>query len=443
MSPTRQQPHAPHAECQVISAAVLDREALSLVGDVLNPDGSDFYVAHHADIWAAIVAVSRAGATPDASAVSAQLKTAGAPEGAQAALLEATAELPLLADVEVYARKVRNRAAMRAAAAAAQSLLAELYSGVDDEEAWLDGAEHALSDAVAHRSEGGQLVSAPDAVQECWEALQARCGAGGGPEGHECGLKLLDDALSGWCSGKLYIIGGRPGMGKSMLAKDIAVGIARQGLPVAVFSLEMPRREWMDRVVCGEAGVGYETWRDARLDRRDVNRVMEASNTVSQWPLHIADKAGVSVEYVARWARRLKRRSGSIGAVVIDYMQLMRSQKRIDSREQEIAHMSRSLKELAKELGCPVIALSQLNRAVEARQDKRPMLSDLRESGSIEQDADAVLFCYRDEYYNPESPNKGVVEVNIAKQRGGRTGPVQLAWQGDRARVANLHPGTF
>lgn len=304
---------------------------------------------------------------------------------------------------------------------------------------WLDNAERLVSDAAEHRGDDGEMLTAQEVMSTCMADLVARADRGGQPEGYMSGLRELDRKLGGFAPGRLYVFAGRPGSGKSILSKEALLGIVDStGKPGLAVSLEMPNKELGDRMICSEAGVLYESWRNAELSSEQMGAVGQASKAIADMPMYFVDKPRAAIEHVSRWARRIKRRTGSISVVMVDYLQLLTTTKRGYSREQDVAHVSQSLKALAKELGCPVIACAQLNRAADARQDKRPMLSELRESGSIEQDSDAVCLMYRDDYYNPESDRAGIVEVNVAKHRAGPTGVTELSFQGKYVRISNL-----
>ena len=432
---TATMPHDLFAEREVIASVFLWPESWEIAIDILPVDGSAFFSPSHQAIWAACGVVKASRAPLTTAAVTAQLG-----EGSRDvdALLEATTSLPEPSALEPYCKRVKDRAAMRAVIVAAQHLVVSA-SSCDDDSGWLDRAERALSEAASHRHEDGEMLDANAAVQVAFEELSSRAARGTTMEGVPCGLFLLDKQISGWAPGRLYLICGRPGMGKSVLAQEVAIGIARtDGSPVAVFSLEMPTREWVDRCVSASSGIPYTDIASGAIQKAGWPRFTQAASEVASLNFEISDKPGVTVEYVSRWARRMKRKHGNIGAVVIDYLQLMRSSVRYQNREAEVSEQSKSLKVLAKELDCPVVVVCQVNRACESRPDKRPQLADIRESGSLEQDADVVMFVYRDEVYNPETQARGIFEVGVAKQRGGPTGIVKLQWRSGYMSVGNL-----
>lgn len=312
-------------------------------------------------------------------------------------------------------------------------------SGIDDVPKWLDDAERALMGATEGRAGTSALRHIREGVQTAYERLKARADAGGKFEGYESGLDAIDKALSGWTPGRFYILGGRPGSGKTVVSKDVVIGVARStGKPCAVFSLEVPEEEWVSRGITSESGIDYNDWRQAKLDRRAWDALAPASNALAELPIWIDETPGVDVEYIARACRRHRQQHGDLGIVIVDHMMLMGASDKRASREQQMAWITKSFKNLAKELKVPVVGLAQLNRKCEDRTDKRPMMADIRESGAAEQDADAVIFVYRDEVYNPETPDRGVMELIIAKQRAGEVGIVKHGFEGKHMRVTNL-----
>ena len=256
----------------------------------------------------------------------------------------------------------------------------------------------------------------------------------------ESGFKDLDVKTSGLNNSDLIIVAARPAMGKSAFALNIATAVAKAKVPVLIFSLEMSKEQMVNRILCSEAQVDSTKVRTGKLDTDDWVKLGKASGDLAETPIYIEDTPGLSSAELRAKCRKAKLEK-DIGLVVIDYLQLMESKGRSDSRQQEISEISRSLKILAKEINVPVIALSQLSRAAEQRPDHRPMLSDLRESGSIEQDADIVMFLYRDDYYNPETEKKNVAEVIVAKNRQGSTGTIELAWLPQYTKFANYYNG--
>lgn len=429
-------PHDAEVERDVLATAVLLPDSFATARDTLAADGSDFYLDRHAKIWRAAMAAHRAGDAVDSVSVSSRLRT----DDERETLLEVTGRLGSAAALEGRCARLRDLAAMRAVIARAHELCASGYdAGAEDPRAWLDEAEGALQAAAKGRTEDGAFVPMQDAVAASVNAMVAHAEAGGGIQGTASGLGDLDAVLSGWCPGRLIVLAGRPGSGKSAIAKQIAIGVTRSaGAPGLFASLEMPLAELGDRAVVSEARVPYGRYRSAQLGKAEMTQAMRGANEVAGIPLWVCDRPGIGVDFLARNARRIRRQHRDrMAIVVVDYLQLMGGHfPRGTSREERVSENTRALKCLAKELEVPVLVLSQLNRAVESRSDKRPTMADLRESGAIEQDADAVILIYRAGAYNSQAGN--VVELNVAKHRAGETGVVKMVWRGEHQRVEAL-----
>ena len=311
------------------------------------------------------------------------------------------------------------------------------YDQTEDVEDVMDLAEKKIFDVMQKKSKTG-YTSIKDVLVESFTKLEELYNQKQHVTGVPTGFIDLDRMTAGLHGSEFILIAARPAMGKSAFALNIATYAAtRANVPVAIFSLEMSKEQVGNRILCSEALVDSNNVRTGDLNDEELSKLAETSGELSQAPIYIDDTAGITITEMRARCRKLKLEK-NIGLVVVDYLQLIQGSGKTSGREQEIAEISRSLKILAKELEIPVIALSQLSRAVEARDDHRPMLSDLRESGSIEQDADIVMFLYRDDYYNEDSPEKNVAEVIIAKQRAGSTGTVKLAWIGNYTKFANL-----
>jgi replicative DNA helicase len=349
-----------------------------------------------------------------------------------------------------------------------QRVAAEGYGDCGDVQAFIDQAEQSVFD-IARVPEGSTVVPVKDAIHGAFQILAEAARRGGGITGVPTGFMELDKRCAGLHKGDLYIVAGRPGMGKTSFVMNLAVNVAKPrrvelsadadpygeapieepGHGVAFFSLEMPREQLASRLLSGEARVDVSRIRSGDLRREDWNKLTEAASRLSRMPIWLDDTPALTLLDLRAKVRRiqadLKRSDGDtpakgLGLVCVDYLQLMQGRRDAGSREQEISELSRGLKQLAKELQVPVMALSQLNRSVETRatKDKRPQLSDLRESGAIEQDADTIMFIYRDEYYFKDSPDKGVAEIIIAKQRNGPTGKVMTKFSPEYTRFDNL-----
>ena len=336
----------------------------------------------------------------------------------------------------VIARIVEENSLLRRLIGVAQEI-AEIGFGLPDDVAdAIDRAEAMVFD-VAQRRSADSIVSLHDLLGRSLDRLEELYDRGETITGVPTGYQDLDEHLSGLQPSNLVVVGGRPSMGKTAFALGLAANAAMSGTPVLFFSLEMSHLEVAQRVLCAEARVDATRMRNGRLLEADWPKISSAIGRIGGAPLHIDDNPNVTVMDIRAKARRMRARDG-LGLVVVDYLQLMSGRTNAENRQVEISEISRGLKILARELAIPVVALSQLSRGLESRADKRPMLADLRESGAIEQDADVVMFIYRDEIYNPDSADRGAAEIHIAKHRNGPTGAVQLAFVTNYARFANM-----
>jgi replicative DNA helicase len=317
--------------------------------------------------------------------------------------------------------------------------IAEMAYGMpDDVTKAVDDAEARMFD-VAQRRVTNTTAAIRDLLPANLDRIEMLYDRGESITGLSTGYIDLDEKLAGLQPSALYVVGARPAMGKTAFALGMAANSAmKDGRPVLIFTLEMSQLELCQRLLCAEALVDAGRVKTGRLEEGEWNRISHAVGRLAEAPIYIDDNPHTSVMDIRAKARRLKSRQGDLGMVVVDYIQLMTGRSSAESRQVEVSEISRNLKILARELEAPVVALAQLNRALEQRQDKRPMLSDLRESGSLEQDADVVLFLYRDEVYDPDSPDKGVAEVIVAKHRNGPTGRTRLAFRGQYTRFDNM-----
>ena len=346
-------------------------------------------------------------------------------------------KVPTTANVDRYIKIVEEKAMLRNLIKTANEILNMGYEPTEEPERVMDLAEKKIFDVMQKKSQKG-YTPIKDVLVESFAKLEELYNQKQHVTGVPTGFIDLDRMTAGLHGSEFILIAARPAMGKSAFALNIGVYAAtRANIPVAIFSLEMAKDQVANRILCSEALVDSNAVRTGELTDEDLSKLAETSGELSQAQIFIDDTAGISVMEIRAKCRKLKLEK-NIGLVIIDYLQLVQGSGKTSSREQEIAEISRSLKILAKEIEVPVIALSQLSRAVEARPDHRPMLSDLRESGSIEQDADIVMFLYRDDYYNEDSEKKNQAEVIIAKQRAGSTGTVDLAWLGQYTKFANL-----
>ena len=433
-------PHSQHSEAALIGGLMLDNARFDDVADLIAP--ADFHQSEHRELFTALCDLAAAGRPFDVVTMAETLERAGRLEhaGGMPYLGVLAHTTPSAANCQHYARTVADLAALRRlAGACADGLAAASEPGRRDPGEVAANIEAAIF-AAAERT-GGERgpKSAAALLPGALDDLDRRAN-GEGSNGLETGLRDLDRAIGGMDPGQLILIGARPGVGKSALALGIALHAAAGGRPVALFSLEMSAAEVMQRALAGLARVPVHRLRSGRLDPDHWAAVTSASALLGKLPLHIDDTAGLRPAELRARCRRLKRKAGDLGLIVVDYIGLMQSDRdrRSENRVQELSHISAALKTLAKELAVPVLALSQLNRGLESRANRRPTIADLRESGSLEQDADVVLLLYRDEMHNEASTDRGTAEVIIGKQRNGPVGMVRIGFSGELARFENF-----
>ena len=433
-------PQSIEAEEAVLGGILLDNRAFDQAVESLSAE--DFYRESHRRIYQALIDLDEKGEPADVITLTECLKRRGDLEaaGGAASIAELVDRTATAANVGFYAKIVRDKAILRRLVEAGSDIAQKAGMGASDVGEILDQAEQSVLDIANRRMRPFApleeiVVSAVSQIEELYHNPSALTGL-------PSGLMDLDRLTSGFQRADLIIIAGRPSMGKSALATNVGqYACGETGKAVGLFSLEMPKEALVMRMLCGEARIDSTKVRTGALTDDDFPRLAMAAGQLADLPFFIDDTPGLSVLELRAKARRLKRENedkGGLGLIIVDYLQLMQAHRSVDNREQEISMISRSLKALAKELDVPVIALSQLNRAVEARADKRPMMSDLRESGAIEQDADVIAFIYRDDFYNKASPDQGVAEVIIAKQRNGPQGTARLAFRKEFTRFENL-----
>lgn len=398
----------------------------------------DFYQPTHATIYRTIINQYSDGKPTDIIAVASALTDSGdlARIGGGTYLSDCQALIPTIANTAYYARTVSDRAGLRRLQAAGQQIAALAHTPGHDAHTAADKASSLLYDAVADRTTS-DLHQIGDLVEPTFKAIE-EASTRHGLRGISTGLADLDHLTGGLRPGQFAIIAARPSMGKSVLAVDIARTVAlRDRQPFIFFSLEMSKEELMMRLLAAECSIPLNCIIDGQVNENDWTRMARRAGEIAEAPLYIDDSPGLSLLDIRAKARRLAAR-GALGAIVIDYLQLMSVTKSRDQREREVAEISRGLKLLAKELAVPVIAVAQLNRGPEARLDKKPHLSDLRESGSLEQDADVVILLHRPDYYDRDSPRGGEVDIDVAKNRSGPTGLVTAVAQLQYVRFANF-----
>ena len=420
-------PHSADAEQSVLGAALLSKDALYDIIEVVRP--KDFYDQNHKEIFSAMLDLFRRSAPVDTITVAEELKKRNTLEmvGGRAYLASLSSGLPTTTNAAEYAKIVAEKATIRNLITTADDLVVKGYEDSLDAAQLLDYAESGIFE-ISQQRQRGSYTHIKDILLDNINMIDKASKLDGGLTGVTTGFKELDNMTSGLQKSDLIILAARPAMGKTAFALTVALNAAVKGkASVMVFSMEMAKEQLGQRLLSMESRVEMQSLKKGKVTRRDWQDINEASEILSQAKIHIDDTAGISTMEMKSKCRRLKAEEG-LDLVIIDYLQLMNGEGRSDSRTQEISAISRNLKLLARELDCPVIVLSQLSRAPEQRQDHRPMLSDLRESGSIEQDADIVIFLYRDEYYNPDTAAPGECEVHIAKQRSGPVGVIKLVW---------------
>lgn len=434
---TRLPPQNMDAELSVVGAMLLDNEAVGKVLEILIPD--DFYRESHRKIFEAIIELYQRSEPSDIITVTNVLKSQGVLDsmGGPAFLAGLIEKVPTSANVIYYAKIVHQKSVLRHLIASATSIIEKSYSESDDVDQFLDQAEKIIFE-VAQKRIKRSFYAIKDIVKDSFKAIERLYEKKELITGVPTGYTELDKMTSGLQPADLIVLAGRPSMGKTALALNIVQYAAvEMNIPCAVFSLEMSKEQLVQRLLCGEAKVAGSKLRGGFLAETDWPKLTRAAGALSEAPIYIDDTPAINVLEMRAKARRLHKDKG-IKLIVVDYLQLMRSVGKSESREREISEISGSLKALAKELSLPVIAISQLNRAVENRQDKRPQMADLRESGAIEQDADVIMFVYRDEVYNKETQDRGIAEVIIGKQRNGPTGYAKLAFLNEFTKFENL-----
>ena len=431
----RTPPHGREAEESVLGAVLLSEDAVNEVMDRIHPD--DFYVPAHQAIFESMRELFDSNQPIDAVTASEVLRRKGELEkvGGVAYLARLVDIVPSTSNVVYYAGIVEEHAKRRDLIRAG-AVVTDIAFDIDEEIALvLDRAEQAVL-SVAERRASQALLEIGPMFSEILERIEALEEKGSDLTGLSTGYVDLDRKLAGLQPANLVVVAARPAMGKSSLAVGIAINVAQAGEPVAIFSLEMSKEEVVQRILSSVGRVDSMKLRSGQLGPL-WQRVVDAAGKMYKAPIYIDDSPIVTVTDIRAKCRRLKRKHG-LSLVVVDYLQLMEASTR-ENRQQEISEITRNLKNLARELKVPILAVSQLNRSLEAREDKRPRLSDLRESGAIEQDADVVMFIYRHEYYHPEDQEKrGIAEVIVAKHRAGSTGPIEMTFQPEFTRFANL-----
>ncbi|NLY62201.1 MAG: replicative DNA helicase [Clostridiales bacterium] len=433
---SRMPPHNMEAEQSVLGCMLLDKESVATATDFLDSD--DFYADAHKEIFDSMVEIYDRGEPVDLVTVTEQLRQRGTLEavGGVVYLSDLSMTVPSTANIKYYVDIVEEKAILRRLIAACNDIIKQSYEAREEIDLIIDHAEKSIFE-ITQRNTVSDFEPIKTVLLDTYAKIEEMSKNKGKIIGVPTGFHDFDQKTSGLQPSDFVLIAARPSMGKTSFVLNVAQYAAiRANVPVAIFSLEMSKEQLVQRMLSAEANVELQKIRTGDLSEEEWIKLVEAAGPLSQAPIYIDDTPGISVMEMRSKARRLKLEKG-LGMIVIDYLQLMSGRGRAENRQQEISEISRSLKALARELSVPVVTLSQLSRAPEARTDHRPMLSDLRESGAIEQDADLVAFLYRDEYYNPDTEKKNIAEVIIAKQRNGPTGTVELVWLGQYTKFAN------
>ena len=434
------QPNDTLAEQAVLGSMLVSRDAVQAAVEVLKPE--DFYREDNREIYSAMMDIYSIGKEIDMITVTEQLRLRGTLEkvGGTQNLATLIDNVPTTSNIENYVKIVEEKSTLRNLIRVANDIIKTGYSQTEELDSIIEQSEKGIFDLVQNRNSKGYasmkeiLVDAFDSIEKMYQNKSRLSGI-------ESGFIDLDEKISGLNNSDLIIVAARPAMGKSAFVLNIASFVAMHDkVPVMIFSLEMSKEQLVKRILSSESEIDSMKLNNANLDSDEWLKLGEASGRLSDIPIYIDDTPALSSSEIRAKCRKAKLEK-NVGLIIIDYLQLMESRTNNASRQQEISEISRSLKILAKELDVPVIALSQLSRATESRADHRPMLSDLRESGSIEQDADIVMFLHREDYYDKETEKKNIAEVIIAKNRNGETGTVEHAWMGKYTKFDNLYKG--
>ncbi len=431
-------PHNLEAEKSILGAIFLEPESLITAAEIIQED--DFYRVAHQKIFETMLRLNDKGEPVDVVTLSEELGASNELEnvGGMVYLSELATSVPTAANVTHYAKIVEEKALLRRLIKVATTIVEDGFSREDEVESVIAEAEKKMME-VSSRKNAGDFKPIADVLVDTYQNIEVLSSRKGEVTGVPTGFTDLDDITAGFQKNDLIIVAARPSVGKTAFALNVAQNVAtKAGENVAIFSLEMGADQLVMRMLCAEGNINAQALRTGDLTDEDWSKLAMAVGTLSNAGIYIDDSPGIRVNEIRSKCRRLKQEHG-LGMIVIDYLQLIAgSGKPGENRQQEVSDISRSLKGLARELEVPVIALSQLSRGVEQRQDKRPMMSDLRESGSIEQDADIVSFLYREDYYEKETTAKDVIEIIIAKQRNGPTGTVTLAFVKEYNKFLNV-----
>ena len=436
-------PNNADAERSVLSCMMQDREALSLAFELLTAE--DFYQPAHREIFDAMHALNAQGMPADLVTVDDELTRRGTLEGigGSSYLVEVSQCVASTVNARAYIQIVDEKATLRRMIRATGDISTACFAQADPVSDILGAAEKSIFDIIMRRHEGSSLMPIADVLPDTYMRIERLSQLKGSIDGVPTGFVDLDSLLTGLHGGELIIVGARPSMGKSAFGLNITGYAGMQaGKSVAYFSLEMPNDQLAMRLLCSDARVDMQAVRHGSMRDEDWLSLASTLGPLAASPIYFDDTSGITPSQLRSRCRRLKMERG-LDLIVVDYLQLMSADGRVENRQNEVSEISRSLKGIAKELNVPLVALAQLSRAGAQRSDKRPILSDLRDSGAIEQDADVIMFLHREEYYDPNTEDKNIAEVIVAKQRNGPLGTVKLAWLGQYTRFASLQQGGF
>ncbi len=434
---TKKQPYNSEAERSVIGSMIMDRDAIVDVMDILTKE--DFYSARNGILFENMVELFKEGMAVDLITLTNRLKEKNVPDDVAGAsyIAEIIAEVPTSANAKYYARIVADKSILRKIIKMSADLEKDCYLDTDDVDGLLENAESSIYNIVRQRNGANDFKPIEKVVMDVIDQMEKVSKQNTRVTGVPTGFTDLDNMLTGLHGSELILVAARPAMGKTAFVLNIAHHVAvKKNIPVAIFSLEMSKEQLVTRMIAMDSLIDSQKIQTGQISDDEWLKVTDSADQISDAPLFIDDNSAITVADLRSKCRKLKQ-SNDLGLIIIDYLQLMSTNKHVESRQQFISDISRALKVLSKELDIPVIALSQLNRAVDSRPDHKPVLADLRESGAIEQDADVVMFIYRDDYYNPDTEKKGIAEISIAKQRKGATGSVELVWLQDYTKFAN------
>ena len=430
-------PHSIEAEQSVIGSMIMDKDAIVTASEILIAE--DFYQNQYGVLFNAMVELFNEGKPVDLVTLQNRLKEKELPPELSSLefIRDLVTAVPTSANAKHYANIVREKAILRKLIRVTEGITNDCYLNKEPVEVILEDTEKKIFDIVQNRS-GGDFVSIDKIVLQSLESIEAASKSKGSVTGVATGFYDLDYRTAGLQPSDLILVAARPSMGKTAFVLNIAEYVAvKSQVCTAIFSLEMSKDQLVKRMLAMNSRVDSQSIRSGELKDEDWGKLVESVKIIGNSKLIIDDTPGISIAELRSKCRKFKLEH-NLGLVIIDYLQLMTGNRKSESRQQEVSEISRSLKALAREINAPIIALSQLSRAVEQRPDKRPMLSDLRESGAIEQDADVVMFIYRDDYYNHDTEEPGVAEIIIGKQRNGPTGTVKLGWQANFTKFVNL-----